>query len=146
MRALVIMTAAILLVGCRVEQEGTEDSSITRTHVLRQDLGESRELLQVRVDFAPNASFGMHTHPGDEVAYVAEGALTYEIEGAPARKLIVGESLFIPTGTRHAARNSGSGRSTELATYLVEKGKPLVVPAPGTNWSGHRSPFVGVGW
>jgi len=36
--------------------------------------------------------------------------------------------LFIPAGEVEAARNVGSVKGAELATYLVEKGKPLVVP------------------
>jgi mannose-6-phosphate isomerase-like protein (cupin superfamily) len=34
--------------------------------------------------------------------------------------------LFVPAGTIHAARNVGSGNGAELATYVVEKGKPLI--------------------
>ena len=41
--------------------------------------------------------------------------------------LKAGEVLFIPAETIHAAKNVGSGNAAELATYIVEKGKPLVV-------------------
>jgi quercetin dioxygenase-like cupin family protein len=41
--------------------------------------------------------------------------------------LKAGEVLFIPAGTVHAVRNVGSGDAAELATYVVEKGKPLVM-------------------
>jgi hypothetical protein len=34
---------------------------------------------------------------------------------------------LIPAGAIHAAKNVGSGNAAELATYIVEKGKPLVV-------------------
>jgi quercetin dioxygenase-like cupin family protein len=95
---------------------------------MRHDLGETgREVIQVRVDFAPGAAFGMHTHPGEEVAYVLEGSLEYQFEGKLPITLKTGDSLFIPAGTPHAARNVGSVNAAELATYLVEKGKPLVV-------------------
>ncbi|GAU86385.1 hypothetical protein BIWAKO_06333 [Bosea sp. BIWAKO-01] len=95
--------------------------------MLRSDLEQpGREVIQVRVDFAPGASFGMHTHPGVEVAYVLEGSLEYQFEGKPPVTLKAGESLFIPAGTPHAARNAGNANAAELATYLVEKGKPLL--------------------
>ena len=98
-----------------------------RTEVLRHDLGEpGREVVQVRVDFAPGAAFGLHKHPGDEVAYVLEGSLEYQFPGKPPITLKAGASLFIPAGTIHAARNVGSGNAAELATYLVDKGRPLV--------------------
>jgi quercetin dioxygenase-like cupin family protein len=35
--------------------------------------------------------------------------------------------LFIPAGTIHAVKNGGSGNGAELATYVVEKGKPVVM-------------------
>ena len=41
--------------------------------------------------------------------------------------LKAGEALFIPARTIHAAKNVGTGNAAELATYIVEKGKPLVV-------------------
>ena len=40
--------------------------------------------------------------------------------------LKAGEVLFIPAGTIHSAKNVGSINAAELATYIVEKGKPLV--------------------
>ena len=33
----------------------------------------------------------------------------------------------IPSGTVHEVKNVGSGSASALATYVVEKGKPLVV-------------------
>jgi quercetin dioxygenase-like cupin family protein len=40
--------------------------------------------------------------------------------------LTAGDVLFIPAGTPHAVTNVGSGNAAELATYIVEKGKPLL--------------------
>ncbi|MBA4058536.1 MAG: cupin domain-containing protein, partial [Marivirga sp.] len=71
--------------------------------------------------------FGRHTHPGEEVIYVTEGLLEYEVEGRLPVTLKAGDVLFIPAGTIHAARNNGNANSAELATYIVEKGKPPVV-------------------
>ena len=83
--------------------------------------------LSRRVDFAPGVSFPAHSHPGEELAYVIEGSLEYRLEGRPPVTLKAGDVLFIPAGTVHSAKNVGSGNAAELATYLVEKGKPLVV-------------------
>ena len=47
------------------------------------------------------------------------------LEGKPPVTLKAGDVLFIPAGTIHAAKNVGSGNAAELATYIVEKGKPL---------------------
>lgn len=100
---------------------------IGRAEIQRHDLGSAgREVVQVRVDFAPGAAFGRHTHPGDEIAYVLEGTLEYQVDGKPPVKLKAGDGLFLPAGTVHAARNVGNGNASELATYLVEKDKPIV--------------------
>ena len=67
-----------------------------------------------------------HTHPGEEIIFVLEGApLEYQVEGKPPVTLKPGGVLFIPAGTIHAAKNVGSRKGAELATYVVEKGKPL---------------------
>lgn len=126
-----MMAAAVLIAGSSLAPllaQAQQPSGIGRTQALRHDLGShGREVVQVRVDFAPGAAFGMHTHPGEEIAYVLEGSLEYQFEGKPPITLKAGESLFIPAGAAHAARNVGSGNAAELATYLVEKEKPIVV-------------------
>ena len=55
-----------------------------------------------------------------------EGTVEYEIEGQPPRTVKPGDVLFVPAGTIHAAKNLGSDNRAELATYIVEKGKPLI--------------------
>ena len=106
----------------------TLQSKINRTELQRHDLGvPGREVVQVRIDFAAGSSFGKHKHPGEEIIFVTEGLLEYEIEGKPSVTLKAGEVLFIPAGTIHAAKNVGSTNAAELATYIVEKGKQLVV-------------------
>jgi quercetin dioxygenase-like cupin family protein len=41
-------------------------------------------------------------------------------------KVKAGDVLFVPAGVIHTAKNLGSGNGAELATYIVEKGKPLL--------------------
>jgi quercetin dioxygenase-like cupin family protein len=105
-------------------------SGTTRTDLQRHDLSiPGRETLQVRVDFAPGASFPRHTHPGEEIIYVLEGTLEYEVAGK-AVTLKAGDVLFVPYGTVHAARNVGNVPAAELATYVLDKGKPLTTLVP----------------
>ena len=123
---------AVLIAGSGLALHVThaQQPGIKRTDALRHDLGvPGREVIQVRVDFDPGVAFGKHSHPGAEVAYVLEGTLEYQLEGQPPVTLKAGEALFIPAGTIHAAKNVGTGNAAELATYIVEKGKPLVVLA-----------------
>jgi len=132
MKATRIMALAVLIGGSGLTLHVTQaqQSGITRADVVRHDLGvPGREVIQVRVDFAPGVAFPYHSHPGVEVAYVLEGTLEYQFEGKPPVILKAGEALFIPSGVNHSARNVGTGKASELATYIVEKGQPLVVLA-----------------
>jgi len=97
----------------------------TRVDLQRHDLSiPGHEAFQARVEFAPGASFPRHTHPGEEIIYVLTGTLEYEVAGKPVT-LKGGDVLFVPAGTVHAARNVGTTPAAELATYVLEKGKPL---------------------
>ncbi|QGZ38244.1 quercetin dioxygenase-like cupin family protein [Pseudoduganella flava] len=101
---------------------------IARTETVRRPFDASREAIQVRVEFAPGASFPKHSHPGVEIAYVLSGTIEYELEGKTVR-LQAGESLYIPAGAVHSAKNVGAGITGELATYVVEKNQPIVILA-----------------
>ncbi len=125
-----LIAVAVLIVGTGVPLHVTraQQPGIKRTDLQRHDLGvPGREVVQVRVDFAPGVAFPKHSHPGEEIVYVIEGVLEYEVEGKAPVTLKAGEVLFIPAGAIHAAKNVGSANGAELATYVVEKGKPLVV-------------------
>ena len=122
-----IAATLLALTGATLWAASAQPAGIGRHEALRHDLDvPGREVVQVRVDFAPGAAFGMHTHPGIEVAYVLDGTLEYTFEDKPPVTLKAGQSLFIPAGMPHAAHNPGQTSAAELATYLVEKGKPIV--------------------
>jgi quercetin dioxygenase-like cupin family protein len=105
-------------------------SEIKRTDLQRHDLSvPGREVVQNRVDISPEAPAFKHKHPGEEIIYVLEGSLEYQVGGKPPTMVNAGEVFFVPAETIHAVRNVGSGNAAELATYVVEKGKPLLVLA-----------------
>ena len=113
--------------GVTVAMTSAQQTGIKRTDLQRHDIATTgREVIQVRVELAPGVSFGKHTHPGEEVIYMLEGTLEYEVEGRPPITLEAGDVLFIPARAVHAARNPGRTNGAELATYIVEKGKPLL--------------------
>jgi quercetin dioxygenase-like cupin family protein len=124
---LIAGVALIVGTGSMVPVTAAQQAGITRTDLHRHDLGATgREVIQVRVELAPGVSFGKHTHPGEEVIYMLEGTLEYEVEGRQPVTLEAGDVLFIPARAVHAARNPGRTNGAELATYVVEKGKPLL--------------------
>jgi quercetin dioxygenase-like cupin family protein len=132
MKTTQIMLATVLLLGSglALNEARAQQPGIKRTDALRHDLDvPGREVVQVRVDIPPGVLAARHSHPGVEIAYVLEGVLEYQFDGKPPVTLKAGEALFVPAGTVHSAKNVGSGNAAELATYIVEKGKPLVVMA-----------------
>ena len=127
-----IAAAVVVVVGCGVALQvaQAQQPGVTRTDLQRHDLSvPGREVIQVRVELAPGVTFPRHSHPGEEIIYVLEGSLEYQVDGKPPVTLKAGEVLLIPAGTIHAAKNAGSANGAELATYIVEKGKPLLVLA-----------------
>lgn len=104
---------------------------VTRIDLQRQDLSvPGREAVQARIDVAPGATAPWHRHPGEELIYIVEGTLEYQLEGRAPVCVKAGDVLFVPAGVAHKAYNPGTVTGAELATYVVEKGKPLLVAAP----------------
>ncbi len=142
-----LLAAALVPLGAdRMSVAQAPQPGIRRIDLQRHDLGvPGREVVQVRVEFDPGVAFGRHSHPGEEIVNILEGSLQYELDGKPPVTLEAGGVLFIPAGTIHAAKNVGRGSGAELATYIVEKGKPLVVmAAPAAAANGPASPTADV--
>jgi len=87
-----------------------------------------REAILGLAEIPSGGSTGRHTHPGVETGSVLEGTPRLEVEGEPTRMLKAGDSYTIPYGRIHSATAEGNARV--IATYIVEKGKPLATPAP----------------
>jgi quercetin dioxygenase-like cupin family protein len=118
--------AALFVLAGASAAQSPRPSGTTRTDLQRYDLSiPGREVLQARVDFAPGSFFPRHRHPGEEIIYVIEGTLEYELPDKGWITLTRGDVLFVPSGGVHAARNRGTEPAAELATYVLEKGKTL---------------------
>lgn len=119
--------AALLVAGVAFAQA----PGIKRTILQRGDVPAegARELVVATAEIAAGGAIGRHTHNGPEAGYVLEGASWLEVDGEAPRLLKAGDSYFIPAGKIHDAKAHG-GATKVLATYVVEKGKPLAIPAP----------------
>ena len=103
---------------------------LNRTDLQEHDLSiPGRIVIQNRVELGPEVPAFRHKHPGEEIIYVLEGELEYAIDGQPPKTYSAGEALMVPAEAVHSVRNVGSGTAAELATYIVEKGKPFIVLA-----------------
>ncbi len=107
-----------------------QQPGFTRTLLQDQDLSvQGRHVVQARAEFIPGGAAGRHTHPGEELGYVVEGMLELLVDGQPPRTIKAGEVFFVPAGLVHDGKNVGGGKAVVLATYIVEKGKPVASPA-----------------
>ena len=98
----------------------------TRTVLQDQEMSvKDRHAVVARAEFVPGGQAGRHTHPGEELGFVVEGTLELTIDGQPPKTVKAGEVFFVPAGMVHDGKNVGSGKAVVLATYIVEKGKPV---------------------
>jgi quercetin dioxygenase-like cupin family protein len=103
--------------------------SLKRT-LLKQTDGpaEGYITVEMQVELDPAAPIARHTHPGIESGYVVEGGTELVIDGVGTLMLKPGEGYQVPTGVPHSGKN-GTAKTVIVATYVVEKGKPLASPA-----------------
>jgi len=103
---------------------------IKRTPLQKFDVpGTNYETVIGIAEITANVNVGRHTHPGPESGYLLEGEFTLLVEGQPPLVVKAGDSYKVPPGAIHDARSGAKGAKV-IATYVVEKGKPLASPAP----------------
>jgi quercetin dioxygenase-like cupin family protein len=126
------LAAAVLLAVplCLLGPGHAQAPGVSGKPLLRSSFSgdESREAVVLSVEFAPGSTTGRHTHPGDEYAAVLQGTLEVRVEGREPRRVSAGEAYHNPRGIVHETRNVGEGPARTIATFVVEKGKPLTQP------------------
>src|SRR5438477_12882957 len=114
---------ALILAAASAVALYPQNPGIQRTVVHKSDVSvPGREAVIARVELAPGASAGRHTHPGDEISYVIDGEAEIIVQGQPTRKVKAGDGFVIPAGAIHDAHNTGSTPLTPARIYGVEKG------------------------
>ena len=129
MNVLNVAAASLLVVaGCLVPHAAQAQQTGThRTELSKNDISiPGWEAVQLRVDIDPGKIAPNHRHPGEEIIYVVEGTIQYQLEGKPPVTLKAGDVLFVPKGVIHSAKNVGQTNAAEIGTYVVPKGQPLV--------------------
>jgi quercetin dioxygenase-like cupin family protein len=122
-----VMFATLVGYGPVAAQQANQP--IKRTILQKSDVpGTNYETVFGIAEIAPNAEFASHTHPGTESSYIMEGSITLNVKGYPTREAKAGDSMLIPAGVPHSG-NAGASGAKIVATWVVEKGKPLASPA-----------------
>ena len=127
-----IAPIVVVLVALGAHSLGAQPAAaFKRTVLQRADLSTpGRELVQALVEIPSGVRPGRHIHPGEEVGYVLEGTLVLWVQGRPTVTIKAGDSFFVEAGQPHETANEGPTMAKILATYTVEKGKPLATPLP----------------
>ncbi|PYM69454.1 MAG: cupin domain-containing protein [Candidatus Rokuibacteriota bacterium] len=128
---LVAASIAVVLVALGAHALSAQPAAFKRTVLRKADLSTpGREVVQALVEIPGGVRPGKHTHPGEEIGYVLDGTLVVWVEGRPAVTVKAGDSFFVEAGRPHETTNEGTTVAKILATYMVEKGKPLATPLP----------------
>ena len=121
-----LVTAALTVAAATNAQA----ESVNRTIVQEQPIETPAiHAVTVKTVIAPGAATPLHTHPGVEMAYILQGSAALLIKGARELNLSRDDSFSVPRDTVHSIRNTGTDPLMILSTYIVEKDRPLVIPA-----------------
>ena len=133
-KSLVLVTAfAVAFAGVSVAQQQAtpvQPSPVKRTVVGKAEVpGSNYEAITAVVEIAPGFKAGRHSHPGVVYGQVTEGEFWLAIDGQPEKTYKAGEQLTLPMKAIHNEGAVGSVPVKLIATYVVEKGQPMVQPA-----------------
>lgn len=131
MKRLSLIALAVVTLALGISYSA-QQATFKRTIVAQADISApGREVVTALVEFQPAGSPGAHTHFGEEIGYVIDGTVVVEQDGKAPMTVTAGKAFVIPAGVVHNAKNTGTGPARVLATYVVEKGKPLATPVQG---------------
>ncbi len=106
------------------------DDPVKRIPLERSELaGTNLVVVTARVEAAPGAQLPRHTHPGVEITTCVSGEMDVSIDGQPTRHIAAGDHFQVPAGIVHSIK-FGAEPSVLLATFVVDKDKPMATPAP----------------
>jgi quercetin dioxygenase-like cupin family protein len=126
-KALIAVAAVVPVI---VVSAIAQQPSIKRTPLQTVDFPAGYNVVSAIAEIPAGVCAGRHTHPGVESSYVMEGTAVIKVAGQPDLTVKAGDSFQVPAGVPHDGCTSAGAGVKILATYIIEKGKPLATPAP----------------
>jgi quercetin dioxygenase-like cupin family protein len=127
-RSILISGAAILAI---IAVCSAQKPAAKFTELQRRDIpGTGREGVTTVAEIPPGATSARHSHPGEDFGYLMEGTIVLMVDGKPPITVRAGEVFFTERGQIHNARNIGTTTARAVDTYVIDKGKPGITPAP----------------
>lgn len=124
--SLVLVTALSAGVFGPASHVRAQQPNVERKVLLQQDVTiPGYQNVLVAVTIPAGGREGRHTHPGTLLVHVLEGVMTLDHEGRPTMTYKPGDSVYIEPGRVHEGMNKGTTPVRAIASFVVEKGKPL---------------------
>ncbi len=125
-----VIAAVALAVPAAAQQAPVKPAPVTRTQIGKTEVpGTHYEVITAMVTLQPGFKAGRHNHPGTVQAVVLEGEFMIQYDGQVEQIYKAGQSLEVPNQAIHNEGAVGTVPAKLIAVYIVEKGKPLVIPA-----------------
>jgi quercetin dioxygenase-like cupin family protein len=127
---LLVTIVVALLIGLAARAVVAQQPAVERKVLLQQDVtipGYQNVLVAVTIPVGGRE--GRHTHPGTAIVHVTEGALTLDHDGRPTATYKAGETFYVDADKVHEGINKGSAPVRAIASFVIEKGKPLTTQA-----------------
>jgi quercetin dioxygenase-like cupin family protein len=128
--ARLLVTTVVALLAGLAARAVAQQPAVERKVLLQQDVtipGYQNVLVAVMIPVGGRE--GRHTHPGTAVVHVMEGALTLDHDGRPSTTYKAGETFYVDADKVHEGINKGSAPVRAIASFVIEKGKPLTTQA-----------------
>lgn len=117
--AFVAMASMVAVASARGLAGHEETIELLQQHALPGEAG--KQVIVLKVSYAPGKSSAAHAHPGPVFAYVLDGELESQLEGGPRVTYKAGESWYEPPGARHlVSRNASKTRPATLLVWMVK--------------------------
>jgi len=87
--------------------------------VRRRIVQAQGRLMLMEVQFAAGAAGYEHHHPHEQISYCVAGRFEYSLDGTK-RVLAAGDSIYVPSNTRHGAKALEAGTLIDVFTPLRE--------------------------
>ena len=107
-----------------------QPSPYSTRQVFRGDLTNlpGQEVVVTASDWSPGFRLPWHVHPeGHEFAYIAEGEMTFEIDGMGTKVVKAGELIHTPPNVAHFGRNASDKLAKTVVFRVKEKSQPIVI-------------------
>ena len=124
---LLLAVMGFIAVASFIVGQQAQPAALVRKSLLAADINPAKATSRLEVwqiDFAPLQQTGTHEHPIPVVGYLAQGEITFQIEGQPPKTLHAGDACLEPAHVKilHFDNASSTEQATYIAFYLMGDG------------------------